>query len=349
MRSFVMTLQAALDLHKSGQLDAAEDAYRGHLLVEPGSADALYLLGVLRQQRDDTAGAIELLRQAIAVHPDEAQFHLSLGGSQLRSGDMSGARASFERALTLDPNSVHTHTMLGHMSLQGGDAAAAEGWFRLGRRAADEDPLVLFGLGTVYLERNDAANAAKFLLRAAELRPDDAAVQTNLGRAFFEQGAFGLAEQAFDNALRLRPELGVAKLFLARSRLRQNKFDAARVLFSELVADNVQPLLANAALGDIARNQGRIVHALKHYRRALAMDPAHAGVALSCAWCMQQLGDPDAALRYLRDGLRRAPAAEELREPLAALLERMGRVDEAARVRERREASDDPARGAAPP
>src|SRR5262249_8416420 len=124
------------------------------------------------------------------------------------------------------------------------------------------------------------------------------------------------------------------KLYLARARLRQDKFEAARALFTELLAAGVQTVPANAGLGYIARKQGRIVHALKYYRRALAIDPAHAGVANACAWCMEQLGDPHGAAQYLADGLKHAPQADELRQSLAAILDRLGRSDEAARIRQ---------------
>jgi tetratricopeptide (TPR) repeat protein len=329
-----MTLQEALDLHQAGRLDAAEQAYRAHLETQPDDADALHLLGVLRQQRDDTPAAVDLIRQAIALAPDHAQFHLSLGGALLGQGDTDAAHDSFEQALALDPNRVETHSLLGHLALQAGADSDAENRFRIGRRAGEQDPLILFGLGNVYLDRRDPANAAKFLSRAAELKPDDAGIQTSLGRALFDQGAFGLAERSFENALRLRPDLGLARLYLARSRLRQDKLDAARELFAALVDDDVQTLSAHAGLGDVARKQGRIVHALKYYRRALAVDPAHAGAANACAWCMEQLGDLHGAAQYLADGLRRTPEADELRRPLAELLERMGRSEEASRIRQ---------------
>ncbi len=164
-----MTLQEALELHKSGQFDAAEQAYREHLLAEPGDAHALHLLGVLRQpQCGDNDEALGLIRQAIAANSEEAQFHLSLGGALLRAGDGAGARASFERALVLDPNRVQAHGLLGLMSLQSGDVADAESRFRVGRRAVDEDPMILFGLGSIYLERRDAAERARSFFRAPQ-------------------------------------------------------------------------------------------------------------------------------------------------------------------------------------
>jgi len=330
----IMTLQEALDLHQAGQFDAAEQAYRAHLQATPDDADALHLLGVLRQQRGDAPAALDLIRQAIALAPDHAQFHLSLGGALLAQGETDAARSSFEVALALDPNRVETHSLLGHLALQAGEGSDAENRFRIGRRADEQDPLILYGLGNVYLDRREPANAAKFLSRAAELKPGDAGIQTSLGRALFDQGAFGLAERAFENALQLRPDLGLAKLYLARSRLRQDKLEAARELFAELAGSNVQTLSANAGLGDVARKQGRIVQALKYYRRALAIDPAHSGAANACAWCMEQLGDLHGAAQYLADGLRRTPEADELRRPLAELLDRLGRSDEARSVRQ---------------
>ena len=96
----------------------------------------------------------------------------------------------------------------------------------------------------------------------------------------------------------------------------------------------MQPLFAHAGLGDVARKQGRIANALRHYRRALAVDPSNPGAANSCAWCMEHLGDLHGAAQYLADGLKRTPQADELRRPLAALLERLGRADEAAQVRD---------------
>ncbi|MDR3387152.1 MAG: tetratricopeptide repeat protein [Rudaea sp.] len=329
-----MTLEEALERHKSGRLDAAEAAYRECLQATPDDADALHLLGVLCQQRGDHAQAGDLIRRALQIEPESVQFHLSLGGVLMHAGDEAAARASFEAALALDPNSIEAHALTGHAQLRQGDMGGAEDRFRIARRAEEEDPLVLLGLGSVYLARRDAVNAAKFLSRAAERKPDDVAIQTSLGQALFEQGAFAFAEQAFANAVRLQPGLGLARLYLARARLRQDKNDAARELFTELAAENVQAFGANAGLGDVARKGGHVVKALKFYRRALSIDPGHAGAANACAWCMEQLGDLEGAVRYLAMGLQHAPDAEELRVPLAALLERMGRVDEAARVRQ---------------
>jgi hypothetical protein len=48
---------------------------------------------------------------------------------------------------------------------------------------------------------------------------------------------------------------------------------------------------------------------------------------------MEQLGDYAGAAAYLATGLERAPDAHWLRAPLAGLLERAGRTDDAERAR----------------
>lgn len=331
--AFLMTLQDALNLHKSGDLTAAEKAYREILAEKPEDGDSLHLLGVLLQERGNFDEGLDLLRRAIAADPNCAQFHLSLGGALVRSGDMDNARLFFERTLDLDPNNTQAHTVLGYLWLHEGDAAAAENRFKVGRRVEADDPMMLFGLGAVHLSRGEPAHAAKFLAAAADRKPDDAAIQTALGQSLFDQGAFGLAEKAFENAVKLKPDLSIAKLYLARSRMRQDKIDAARDLFAELVADDVQAFSANAGLGDVARKQGHVVKALRFYRRALAINPSAPGAALACAWCTEALGDLRGAAEYLSAGLARSPQADELRPPLAQLLERLGRTDESAKVR----------------
>ena len=101
-----------------------------------------------------------------------------------------------------------------------------------------------------------------------------------------------------------------------------------------MLDDDTQAFGANAGLGDVARKGRHVARALKFYRRALAIDPSHPGAANACAWCMEQMGDLEAAVAYLSEGLRREPAAKELRAPLATMLDRLGRAEEAARVRE---------------
>ena len=97
-------LQQALNLHRAGDLDAAEAAYRALLADSPDDADALHLLGTLLHKRGHAVAAEESIRNAMMLDPECAQFHLSLGGVLMQQGRDAEAHAAFERALELDPN-----------------------------------------------------------------------------------------------------------------------------------------------------------------------------------------------------------------------------------------------------
>ena len=55
---------AALDHHRAGRLETAEDLYRRVLDKVPGHPDALRLLGLVRFRRGDAAEAVELLEES---------------------------------------------------------------------------------------------------------------------------------------------------------------------------------------------------------------------------------------------------------------------------------------------
>ena len=96
----------ALVLHRQGDLDAAEAIYRDILAVMPASFHALHMLGVLRGQRNDSAGAERLIAAAIRSDPKIAAAHANLGNVLRLLKRRDDAMASYERALDLQPGNT---------------------------------------------------------------------------------------------------------------------------------------------------------------------------------------------------------------------------------------------------
>ena len=82
-------LDEARSLHSHGQLDRARSLYETVLASEPANADALHLLGLLRFQRGELAGAEMLMRQALAQRPEFVRAHSNLG-AVLMAGERAG-------------------------------------------------------------------------------------------------------------------------------------------------------------------------------------------------------------------------------------------------------------------
>src|SRR4051812_12398194 len=68
-------LTEAVRLHQAGQIEQAAALYRKVLSVDPNSADALHLLGMVALQQDQAASAAELIGKAIALHGREAAYY----------------------------------------------------------------------------------------------------------------------------------------------------------------------------------------------------------------------------------------------------------------------------------
>ena len=79
-------LRRAVDLHRAGNLDAAEQLYQRVLDCEPGNADALNLLGLLMQSRGRVAEAVVLLRQAVATDETRPEFQENLAAAYSGTG-----------------------------------------------------------------------------------------------------------------------------------------------------------------------------------------------------------------------------------------------------------------------
>jgi len=95
--------ERACALEDAGDLDAAEDALRRVLELEPQHIAAVVNLGNLRYRRGDVDGARRQYEQALAIAPDRAEGYYNVGFLLLDGGDPRGAVPLLHAALDRDP------------------------------------------------------------------------------------------------------------------------------------------------------------------------------------------------------------------------------------------------------
>lgn len=93
-------------LLESGDVDAAESAYREALAADPLRSEPRYNLALLLHSRDQRRAAGRQLRQLLRDHPEHARGHYQLGTVQLNAGNRSRALRHYRRAFRLDPSLV---------------------------------------------------------------------------------------------------------------------------------------------------------------------------------------------------------------------------------------------------
>ncbi|HYC15381.1 MAG TPA: tetratricopeptide repeat protein, partial [Stellaceae bacterium] len=91
----------ALDLHRKGELPAAEAIYRQLLQSPYGFAEVHYHLGLVELGSGRQSDALASFTRAIAIEPLNPDFHHSAGRAQEALGRFADAAASYARAIEL--------------------------------------------------------------------------------------------------------------------------------------------------------------------------------------------------------------------------------------------------------
>lgn len=217
-------LQRATILLGQHRPEEAEAVVREALASAPDHDLLVNLLGQIRLQRDDPAGALDHFDRAVSLDPDDPEYHANRGLALRTLGRLGEAEQAANEALRLDPASGSALAVLTLVAMNRGDWTAAEA---SARRALENDP--------------DDRTAAHLLARVLQLAgrpgpsrgeierllqddPLDEIAHCNLGHVALDEGDIAKAEEHFREALRLDPmyddaRIGLLATFRARSPL----------------------------------------------------------------------------------------------------------------------------------
>lgn len=321
-------LREAIELHRQGRLEEAENAYREVLRGNANDSEALRGLGAIRRSLGDLAESAHLISRAHQLAPEQPKLLMMLGAVQFEAGNPDASRDAYERVLALDPNMAGAHTALGHIAMMQGNPGLAEQYFRTALRVT-EDPQALAGLGSLALNKDDPETAIKYLTRASDLAPKDAGIAYALGRGFAKRGMIAFAEQAFRNALRLRPGQPNATSALGQLLIQEKRPGEAEPYFRSLLGKRGFDLVAELGMGDVARQQERYAEGAASYQRALALNPGHELAFEALLACFGKLNRGGDIMQLLNQRLGEHPDQDRWRVARARLHEAGGRVGEA--------------------
>jgi len=290
------SLQAAVSDHRAGRLVEAERGYREVLAVEPDRSDALHLLGLLTQQRGQSAAAEDFIRRAIAVNPEAAAYHGSLGATLAAQGRHAEAVAALRRAVDLAPRAAQAHYNLGCALQTGGQLEEAVAAYR----------------------------------QALSLQPGTVAAQTNLGTALRALGRRDEAIAAFKHAVELAPNQADVHYNLGHTLQTAERLEEAVESYRRAIA--LQPGFAEAHsnLGNALRDLERLEEAIESYRRAIDLHPRAAQARANLGVALNELGRHQEAIAALRQAIDAGAATATTHYNLGRALHEAGQLDEAA-------------------
>jgi tetratricopeptide (TPR) repeat protein len=234
-------LQAAVEQHRQGGVQAAAVVYERILARDPEHATALRYLGLARFQLGDRRQGLECLRRATKQAPHDAAAWSDLGRMHAVLNDMQEATACFRRSIAADP---------GH----------ADAWHNL---------------GAALRQSGDQAGALEAYKRALALDPGRAGTYLNIGNLLIDDNQPDNAIESYRRAAALDPRLPQARASLGAELSSRGEVSEAEFVYRQAIALNPDHVQAWFGLGRTLEDLGRAAEAAQSYRRVLALDHQH--------------------------------------------------------------------------
>ena len=301
-------LADAASLHRDGDREGAETAYRAALALDPDQPDAWHGLGCLAHERGEHARAIALIARAVRARPRIAHYRIVLGLALLAEGQAEAARAALSIACLLEPADWRAQTAHGQVLASLGRQDEALAAFDHALAAAPRNPEALHGRAAILLAQGRTEAATDAFRAVHVLRPDDPVTSANLGAALHAAGrpeeadaplsaslaaapdraatwsmrglaraAIGALDAAIDDlecAHALEPGNAAVARHLAFGRYEHDDRAGARLLLEAILATDPDDHAARLNLGILHLAEGRLEAGWRGYESRHELAPA---------------------------------------------------------------------------
>lgn len=210
------TLLAARLAEQSGQLEAAEAAYRRVLAKEPNSAPASAGLARLLIARKQYSEAESLLRTALKQSPDDLALNTKLA-TVLAAENKAEALPLFQKLHAAHPDDAAMTRMLAEVLADAGDNAGSDRLYIALLAASPNDPNLLVAHGQNLIHLLKFAEAFAAFDKATRLDPANADGWTGLAFTASKTGQPSVTLHAFTMRAKYLPELPATYFLWAKA------------------------------------------------------------------------------------------------------------------------------------
>jgi protein O-GlcNAc transferase len=322
-------LSDAVELHRKGNLAAAEDLYLQLIRARADHVDALQMLGVLRSQQRRPQEALSLFDAALRARPGYPPALLNRGLALAALERHQEALASYDRALAVQPDYLDALYHRGVVLRSLRRPAEALAGFDRALAVRTHFPEAHYHRGQVLRDLRQPAQALAALDRALSLKPDYADALNFRGVLLQDLGRPAEALASFDQALAVRADHVTA--LNNRGNILQELQRPADALASYERALALQPAHVQALYnrGIVLRTLQRPAEALASFERALAVKPDHVDALNNRGVVLRDLKRPAEALASYEQALAIMPRYVEALNNRGSALRDLRRLAEA--------------------
>lgn len=197
-------LAEAMDLHREGHLQQAQQRYEAILSEEPSHFTALHMLGVIACQQQNYQEGIGRIKKALIINPRSLSAYVNLVNAFEQTGQYREAIINLYELLLLEPAHLEAHQKMASLLNQIGLDQAAIEYCNKSNDLSENYSMYLLK-GTILLKKNCAQDALVNFKKAIELKPDCADAYANAGTASIIQHQQQQAVAYYNQALTLDP------------------------------------------------------------------------------------------------------------------------------------------------
>ena len=312
-------------LRKQGRYEAAVDAYRAVLqrdgryaLAYAGLGDALYQL-----QRYEAA--VDALGTALEIDPGlpfAGKLSLLMGRAARSLGQLDRAEELYRDALAADPNEAAGLLELAGVLRAQGRRDEAEALMSRARELRPNDPAHLQTIAEALRKEQRYEEALAAYRDVLAIAPDYAFAHAGMGDTLFRLERFEEALGAMERALAAQPDqevAGVLHSLAGQAAQHLGRIDEAARHYAEAVRIDPRDSSSLDRLAMVRFGQKQYQEALVLYRNLLELTPDSAQTYSNLGATLYYLGRADEALRHFERAVAIEPDLETARAGLEAL------------------------------
>jgi tetratricopeptide (TPR) repeat protein len=312
-----------------GQPEKARQYFERLLQSEPLHVNGTLQLARLAINAQQFARAEELLQKLAVARPGDFEVLYLLGRASGRAGHLSRARETMEAALRLRPDDTAAMLECGLANAAFGDFPRAVFLLARAQARAPDQPEIGLALARASEDAGYYGDAVLAYDRYLKLRPEDAPARRDRARAFaltLRGRAQGIRE--LEQYVATNPQDPLGHFYLAQLRWSD---DAEGALASLAKALTMEPRLAPAhvARAWLLHRLGRDTEALPHLHAALQVSPNDVGALDQLGIVLLSLDRVTEAEGALRKAAALAPKHAEVALHLGRALMEQGKEQEA--------------------
>jgi len=325
--------ERATQLHQSGDVQGAVQAYQAILATHPARVDVRSNLGAAYSALGRYEEAIEQYKRALAIEPGNFAVRFNLAMAYYKAAWFTEAAAELERVLAVAPDNPQT----ANARLVLSDCQIRLGEYKKVIAAlsplADTDPsnrTVAYLLGSALIGDGQLNKGQEIIDRV--FRDDDSAeAHLLMGSILLVADDAQGALKEVQRAIELNPKLPGVQAWHGRVLMRLGDTEKAKAAFRSELASNANDFESNLYLGILLRQDKQLDEALSSLRRAVQLRPREQYAHYHLAAVYAAAGKPGEALPLLEGVLKEHTDFVEARVLLASVYYRLNRKEDGDR------------------